>query len=112
MEKQKKIYIASPYTLGDVAVNVKRQIDAAEELIEAGFVPFAPLMMHFHHIIYPHDYDTWTKVMMPWVLVCDAVWRLSGDSNGADAEVTTAKANQIPVYYSMKAIKSFFYVKE
>jgi hypothetical protein len=46
-----KVYIASPYTLGDVAVNVKRQLDCADELMNAGFAPFAPLYSHFQHMV-------------------------------------------------------------
>jgi hypothetical protein len=32
-----KVYIASPYTIGDVAVNVRHQIDAADELMSSGY---------------------------------------------------------------------------
>jgi hypothetical protein len=32
----KIVYIASPYTVGDVAVNVKTQMDTADSLIEKG----------------------------------------------------------------------------
>ena len=32
-----RVYIASPYTKGDIAVNVKTQLDAADILIEKGF---------------------------------------------------------------------------
>ena len=39
MKTKIKVYIASPYTLGDVAVNVKNQIDAANELLELGYLP-------------------------------------------------------------------------
>lgn len=39
-----KVYVASPYTLGDVAVNVKAQMDAADKLISLGFAPFVPLL--------------------------------------------------------------------
>jgi len=35
----KIVYIASPYTVGDVAVNVKTQMDTADSLIEKGYCP-------------------------------------------------------------------------
>lgn len=36
----KKIYIASAYTLGDVAINVRTQIVVADKLIDNVFAPF------------------------------------------------------------------------
>lgn len=34
-----------------------------------------------------------------WVLVCDAVLRLSGKSRGADIECALAKKHGIPIFY-------------
>jgi hypothetical protein len=46
MKKRKmKVYIASPYTKGDIAVNVKRQIDCTDELLTLGFVPYSIFIM-------------------------------------------------------------------
>jgi len=59
-----RVYIASPYTLGDVAVNVKRQIDAFNELMNKGYQPFAPLLAHFIHLVHPKSYEQW----MSWDL--------------------------------------------
>ena len=99
-----KVYIASPYTLGDVAVNVKRQIDAADELMNLGFAPLAPLYSHFQHIVHPRPYQDWINVGLEWVTVCDCVLRLDGESSGADIEVILAEANNIPVFYSMSEL--------
>lgn len=97
-----KVYIASPYTIGDVAVNVRRQMDAVDELIEYGLLPFCPLYYHFQHLVHPRPYDDWLLLDIGWMLQCDAVLRLGGDSVGADKEVETAKENGIPVYYSIE----------
>jgi len=35
-----RVYIASSYTIGDKQKNVLRQIDTAEHLANAGFLPF------------------------------------------------------------------------
>lgn len=103
MEKEpmRKIYIASPYTQGDVAVNVKRQMDAANELMDLGFAPFAPLMSHFQHMAHPRSYAEWIQLDWEWLTVCDAVLRLPGDSIGANNEVAVAVARGIPVFYSI-----------
>lgn len=97
----KTVYIASPYTLGDVAVNVRNSIIAADQLALMGFVPCVPLMSHFWHMLIPHDYEFWTKLDMEWVRRCDCVLRLPGKSKGADAEVKLAESIGMKVYYSM-----------
>lgn len=101
-----KIYIASPYTKGDVAVNVRKQMDAVDILIDNGFLPFSPLYYHFQHLVHPRSYDEWLLLDIGWLLQCDAVLRLDGESIGADKEVEVAKENGIPVYYSISDLLS------
>ena len=103
-----KVYIASPYTMGDIAVNVKLQIDTVDELINGGFAPFAPLYSHFQHMAHPRDYHDWIKLDLEWVSVCDCVLRLGGESSGADGEVAYAQELMIPVFYSIEALKLFY----
>ncbi len=92
-----KVYIASPYTLGDVAINVKAQMDMADTLINLGFAPFVPLYSHFQHMAHPRHYDDWVKLDLEWVKVCDCILRLPGESKGADGEVTYAKMLSKPI---------------
>lgn len=96
-----KVYIASPYTRGDVAVNVKRQLDCADELMTKGFAPFAPLYSHFQHMAHPRPYQDWIEIDLVWVKACDCVLRLEGDSNGADGEVKFALENGVTVFFSI-----------
>ncbi len=103
-----KVYIASPYTKGDVAVNVKRQLDCVDELMNLGFAPFAPLYSHFQHMAHPRPYEDWVKIDLEWVKVCDCVLRLDGESNGADGEVEFAGANGIKVFYTIDELKKFY----
>lgn len=102
-----RVYIASPYTLGDVAVNVKRQIDMANQLMNRGFAPFWPLHSHFQHLVCPRPYEDWIKVDLEWVLVCDAVLRLTGESKGADGEVKYANDHGIPVFTSVSELERY-----
>ena len=99
-----KVYIASPYTIGDVAVNVKRQIDAADELMNLGFAPFVPLHSHFQHMIHPRPFQDWIKIDFEWLKICDCLLRIGGESVGADSEVAVAKELNMPVYYSIADI--------
>jgi hypothetical protein len=100
----KKIYIASPYTIGDVAVNVRRQLEAADTLIDLGFAPFVPLYSHFQHMHSPKDYDVWLRLDLEWLPACDALLRLPGESKGADHEEVVAKSLGIPVFYSVDSL--------
>jgi hypothetical protein len=96
-----RVFISSPYTLGDTAVNVKRQLDTADQLISLGYAPFCPLLSHFQHMAHPRPYEYWTRLDMEWLAVCDCVLRLPGESKGADAEVKFAQEIGKPVYYSI-----------
>ena len=57
---------------------------------------------YFWHFLNPKPYETWIKLDEEWVLRCDALLRLPGESKGADAEVAQAKKHRIPVYYSIE----------
>ena len=96
-----KVYIASPYTKGDTAVNVKRQLDTVNELMDAGFAPFAPLYSHFQHMSHPRPYEDWMAVDFVWVEACDVLLRLDGESSGADKEVALALKLGKKVYYDI-----------
>ena len=97
-----KVYIAGPYTKGDTAINVREAILAGDQIYSMGFIPFIPHLTHFWHIVCPRPYEQWLKLDIEWLLVCDAVLRLPGDSSGADAEVLLATNSGIPVYFGME----------
>jgi hypothetical protein len=83
----RKVYVAGPYTKGDVAVNVRKAITAGEVLAQEGFIPFIPHLTHFWHLIHPHDVEYWYQYDMHWLECCDCLLRLDGDSKGADEEM-------------------------
>jgi hypothetical protein len=103
-----KVYIASPYTKGDVAVNVKRQLDMADQLMTLGYAPFAPLYSHFQHMAHPRPYQDWIAIDLEWVTACDVLLRLDGDSSGADGEVMYAAAHGVSVVYSVEELTERF----
>jgi hypothetical protein len=84
------IYIAGPYTNGDVARNVRAAIGMADVIAELGGVPICPHLYHFWHLRHPHDYRFWTDLDRQVLEVCDAIYRLPGSSEGADKEVKRA----------------------
>ena len=98
---REKIYVAGPYTKGDVAINVHNAIKTANDLANLGFAPFVPHFTHFWHMLFPHPYEFWCKQDMEWLERCDAIVRLPGESSGADAEVERARELGLPVYLGL-----------
>jgi hypothetical protein len=101
------VYIASPYTKGDVAVNVRESFVVADKLAELGYLPYPPLYSHFWHFMSPHPYKFWIELDLEWLLHVDCVLRLPGESSGADGEVKFALERNIPVFYSIDELEEF-----
>lgn len=99
-----KIYIASPYTIGDVAVNIRNVILVADKLISLGHTPYLPHLSHFQHLLSPRPYEDWVRLDNEWLKCCDMVLRMEGESSGADSEVLLARTLRIPVVYSLEEI--------
>jgi hypothetical protein len=114
MKKKIKVYIASPYTKGDVAVNVRKSMDAFYTLSKKGFVPFSPIAMsHFIHMIYPLKYDYWLEEWdYEWVVSCDCLLRLEGESYGADEEIKKANEYNIPIFYSIERLLEYYNIEK
>jgi nucleoside 2-deoxyribosyltransferase len=103
-----RIYVAGPYTRGDVAVNVRNAYEKANELADVGFAPFVPHATHFWHMLFPRPYEFWLKLDLEFIPCCDAVLRLPGSSSGADGEVAFANTKAIPVFYDIEALVKHF----
>lgn len=108
MSRKIFVYVASPYTKGDVAVNVRVNIEAGDKIARLGFVPFIPLLSHFWHMLFPHPYEFWTAYDLVWIDKCDALLRLPGESSGADAEVKYARRIGCQVFYSIEELQAAF----
>jgi len=80
------VYVAGPYTGGDVAENVRRAVLVALDLREAGIVPVVPHLSHFAHYLSPRPYEFWMSWDFDLLDRCDMMLRLSGESPGADRE--------------------------
>jgi hypothetical protein len=104
----KKIYVAGPYSKGDVTTNVRKAFEAANELANNGFAPFVPHYTHFWDILFPRSYEFWLQLDEQFLYCCDAVLRIPGESSGADKEVKAAENNSIPVFFSIESLKKHF----
>lgn len=110
------VYIASPYTLGDPAINTRFQLRMWDVLHDIGVVPIAPLWSHFQHLHSPRPYGDWVAYDNEIITRCDACVRLTATdeasgyrqhvSSGADAEVRLFQSLGKPVFtdfYDLKA---------
>lgn len=95
-----KIFVSGPYSKGDVVQNVRLAIVTGNNLRALGHTPFIPHLTMFWHMLLPHEIDYWYAYDLEWLDVCDAVFRIEGESRGADAEVARARELGKPVYTS------------
>lgn len=103
-----RIYVAGPYTKGDVAVNVRNAFEAANRLADLGFAPFVPHATHFWHMLFPRPYEFWLDLDNQFLPCCEGVLRLSGESSGADNEVQLAGTLGIPVFTEIDSLVEYF----
>lgn len=100
------VYVAGPYTKGDVAINVRNMIIVCNQVMEKGFIPYCPLLTHFWHLITPKTYEEWLAYDEVWLKKCDCILRMSGESSGADREVERMKELGRDVFYSVDDINA------
>lgn len=105
-----RVYISGPVTKGDRNMNFAQAAAAEKQLMLSGMAPFNPM----RSMIMPHAWDgelphsVWLECDLLWVSVCGAVYRLPGESAGADEECQFAMANGIDVLTSVKDLISYF----
>lgn len=101
----KYVYVAGPLSKGDVVLNIREAVLAAEGIIKLGLTPYVPHLNLLWNFIMPHrTYDFWLSLDFQWLQKCDAVLRLPGSSEGAEREVTYATRLGIPVFYSYEEL--------
>lgn len=113
MENKPWVYIASPYTRGDAAINTRFQMQVFDDLLSDNLVwPLVPLWSHFQHIVYPRPYADWVNYDLALLPRMDACLRLNAsyespgldyeqsESSGADGEVAEFTRLGKPVFYS------------
>lgn len=105
---RKRVYVAGPYTKGDPCVNTHVAIAVGNQLLDAGFAPFVPHLLHFWHTLSPRPYEDWMALDLSWVVVSEAVLRLPGESKGADMEVECAHKHSIPVFTNIDELIGYF----
>jgi len=94
------VYVAAPYTTPDPVANTHRLIKVVDELVDEGLVtPVAPHLTLLWHLVSPRPIEFWYAYDLATLARCDAVYRIAGESTGADREVAFAVERDIPVFY-------------
>lgn len=91
------VYVAGPIT-ADPWGCVRKATHAAAILHDMGCWAYMPQLSVLHEIVAPMPYEHWIEHGLAMVERCDGLWRLPGESPGADREVEHALALSIPVH--------------
>ncbi len=98
MVEKPLVYVAGPFA-GDQSLNTHRAMDVADWMWGTGLIaPVVPHVTLLWDVVKPrppeqrYDYD------LAILARCDALFRMSGTSAGADREVDFAMDSGIPVF--------------
>jgi len=89
------VYVSGPYTTGDQATNVAKAIDAAEMLWNKGYAPVVPHLSILWQMQHPHSWSEWIEMDLAILAGCDYIYRIPGESKGADQEIAFAREHGI-----------------
>lgn len=110
------VYIASPFTKGDQALNLRFQCRVWDGLLASGVVwPIAPLWSQTQHLVAPRPWAEWIEydlalieraadAVLALTAVCERMGYSESRSKGRDAEVAAAKRFGKPVFFQVGAL--------
>lgn len=111
MSDQPLVFVSGPLTTGnalDLVENVRRACKAADEIVALGGIPVIPHLSifwcQFSEDAAARSYDDWMQWCYAQLRKCAMLYRLPGESKGADLEVSEAAAHGIPVYYCLDSL--------
>lgn len=101
-----RVYVAGPLTVGDWGVNIHAAHMVGNVLRDAalGINPVIPHRKWQDHVIRPRNYEHWMTECMDDLESCDVLYRIPGDSPGADREVKRALELGKGVFYTLTAL--------
>lgn len=110
----KRVYVAGKLNADAVGYikNVHRMIKTAREVRRAGYAVYVPCNDFLEGLVDGNfDYSEYFDNSQPWLINSDAVFLTPGweTSSGTAKEVETAKANNIPVFETIRDMNKHFY---
>lgn len=103
-----KVYVAGPISKGDVFENIMLGLRWGRTMLKDGLAPYIPHLdayMTLNPGTPPEEGNpdsVWNSLLewdLEWVASSDVVFRIAGESSGADLEVAVAKSLGIPIFY-------------
>lgn len=102
-----KVYIAGPYTFPNPEDNVKKHIEKFNELVDLGYCPIAPVIhSHYANLKKSRHYDKWMELDKELLKLCNVLYRIPGDSPGAEQEISWATSLGIPIVFNNEELKT------
>lgn len=98
-----RVYIAGPYRSNPIR-GTANAIEAGDDLAHLGVIPFVPHLTIVWDAWRPNPERFYLDLDMEWLEVCDALYRLPGQSSGADAEVRRMLDLGRPVFFRVAAL--------
>lgn len=93
-----RLYLSGPISLGSRTENFSRACNTARGLMAHGFAVLNPTLSMCDPDAFSVPHRDWLENDLPWVSVANVVFRLPGDSVGADEETRFAETLGIPVF--------------
>ena len=87
--------------------NVRDAIRAAHAAASLGAAVHVPHLSYHWHVMFPRPYEDWMADDFEVIARCDALYRMDGESPGADREVAFATEHAIPVLRDMESVGRF-----
>lgn len=101
------VYVASAYR-GNIPRNVRLAVVTGGILRDSlGIVDIVPHRSMLDDMYSPRSDQYWLDTTMDLMRECDAVYRMPGASEGADAEVKEAERLGIPVFTDLGGLKTW-----
>lgn len=100
MKKVIRVYISGPISIGNKFRNCMTAMEIGDKILEMGMVPFIPHLNQFYNAISPKTTEQWMSWDLAWLLCCDALFKIQGESVGSDLDEKFAKENNILIYVS------------
>lgn len=101
------VYVAGPLTTGNVMHNTRTALQLGSRLIDLGYTPFVPHVTVMWDIVMPMEYEDWMEYDAEMVSRCDVLFRMEGESSGADREVAQARELGTPIVYSIVELNAW-----
>lgn len=104
------VYISGPISgSGNLYENINRGVVYWDQMIEDGLAPICPHMNDFGYIMQGRkpDWSTALACDLPLVSRSDALFRIAGDSEGADLEEWYAHRNNVPVFHDYEKLLQY-----